>query len=505
MNTIRIRQAGRARSGCRVLLSLLFSVWAFSQPGAQGGPPTLVDFEAIPGITVLGAFGDGCCVIPLAARLSTQLQISHGVTFSSVAGYVAVVRLGTGHATSGANGIGGVNLANVLKYNSPVVITFNVPGSPSTPGVTDFVSIRGDMQPATGRATMEAFGAEGTLLATVTAADASGGLTLTIATPHIHSVRVTQTLSNIAYDDLRFNPPTPVRTLERPTANAGPDQQLHVGQTVELDGSASSDDNTDTANLQFAWTLTSKPDGSLATLTAPGSMHPSFVADLPGEYVAGLVVTDADGLASDTDTVIIGSNNTAPVADAGSAQGGVVGQTVTLDGSTSHDADSDPLEFSWTLAAPVGSAAALAGATDAIATFIPDQPGNYIATLTVIDPFGGVSAATVTVSVITGEDYAATAILDALRTLRGLRLDQVTTRGNRTAMQNFLVQAIAALEAGDFAEAKRKVAAALERTDGCALRQAPDGNGPERDWIVDCEAQGVVFELLSAALAAITA
>jgi hypothetical protein len=72
-------------------------------------------------------------------------------------------------------------------------------------------------------------------------------------------------------------------------------------------------------------------------------------------------------------------------------------------------------------------------------------------------------------------------------------------------MQNFLVQAIAALEAGDFAEAKRKVAAALERTDGCALRQAPDGNGPERDWIVDCEAQGVVFELLSAALAAITA
>jgi hypothetical protein len=193
------------------------------------------------------------------------------------------------------------------------------------------------------------------------------------------------------------------------------------------------------------------------------------------------------------------------VADAGSAQGGVVGQTVTLDGSPSHDADSDPLEFSWTLAAPVGSAAALAGATDAIATFIPDQPGNYIATLTVIDPFGGVSAATVTVSVITGEDYAATAILDALRTLRGLRLDQVTTRGNRTAMQNFLVQAIAALEAGDFAEAKRKVAAALERTDGCALRQAPDGNGPERDWIVDCEAQGVVFELLSAALAAITA
>ena len=504
MNTLRIRQAGGDGSRCRVLLSLLLSVWAFTQAGAQSGPTTVVDFEAIPGITALNGFGDGCCIIPSGARLSTQLQNSHGITFSSVAGYVAVVRLGTGHATSGLNGIGGVNVGNFLKYNSPVVITFNVPGSPSTPGVTDFVSIRGDMHPALVRATMEAFDAEGTLLATVSAADTSVGLTLAVATPGIHSVRLTQTESNIAYDDLRFNAPVAVRTLERPTANAGPDQQLHVGQTVELDGSASSDDNTDTANLQFAWTLTSNPDGSLATLTSPGSMHPSFVADLPGEYVAGLVVTDADGLASDVDTVIISSNNTAPVADAGSAQGGVVGQTVTLDGSASHDADSDPLEFSWTLAAPAGSMAALAGATGAIATFMPDEPGNYVATLTVIDPFGGVSAASVTVSVITGEDYAATAILNALRTLRGLRLDQVTTRGNRTAMQNFLVQALAAIEAGDLAEAKSKVAAALERTDGCALRQAPDGNGPERDWIVDCEAQAVVFDLLSAALAAIT-
>ena len=504
MDFLRIRQAGGARPAGRVLLSVLLSVWALTGVGAQVGPTTLVDFEAIPGITALGSFGDGCCVVPLTARLSTQLQVSHGVTFSSVAGYVAVVRLGTGHATSGANGIGGVNLANALKYNSPVVITFNVPGSPSTPGVTDFVSIRGDTQPATGRATMEAFDAEGTLLATATAADRTGGLTLTIAIPRIHSVRLTQTLSNIAYDDLRFNAPTPVRTLTRPTANAGPDQQLHVGQPVELDGSASSDDNTDTANLQFAWTLTSKPDGSVATLTAPDSMHPSFIADLPGEYVAGLVVTDADGLASDMDTILISSSNTAPVADAGSAQGVIVGQLVTLDGSASHDADSDPLEFSWTLAAPVGSLAALAGATSAIATFMPDEPGTYVATLTVSDPFGGVSSTTATVSVITGQDFAANAILNALRTLHGLRLDQVTTRGNRTAMQNFLVQALAAIEAGDLAQARSKVAAAIERTDGCARRQAPDGNGPERDWIVDCEAQAVVFDLLSAALAALT-
>ena len=108
-----------------------------------------------------------------------------------------------------------------------------------------------------------------------------------------------------------------------------------------------------------------------------------------------------------------------------------------------------------------------------------------------------------TISVISGEQYASIAILNALEALRGLRLDQVTTRGNRTAMQNFLTQALAALEAGDLAEAKKKVAEAIERTDGCALRQAPDGNGPQRDWVVDCAAQTVLFDYLTAALTAI--
>ena len=491
------------RNLSRVVLALLLSGLAFTRTGAQVGPATLVNFDAIPGISPKLNYFDGSGIVPLAARLSTQLQTSHGVTFSSVAGYVAVVRLGLGHATSGENGIGGVNVDNVLKYNSPVVITFNVPGEPSQPGMTDFVSIRGDKSPAAGTATMKAFDADGTLLASVTAADSTAGLTLTIATPNIHSVQVTQTQSNIAYDDLRFNHPTPVRTLERPTANAGTDQQLHVGQAVTLDGSASSDDNTATADLLFAWTLTGKPEHSAATLAEPSSMRPSFVADLPGEYVASLVVTDADGLASEADTVVISSNNTAPIADAGSAQAVYAGQLVTLDGSASRDADSDPLDFSWTLAAPAGSTAALAGASTAVAAFTPDLPGVYVATLTVSDPFGGIASANVTVSVISGQQYASTAIMNALEVLRGLRPDQVTTRGNRTAMQNFLTQALAAIDAGDLAEARSKIAEAIERTDGCGLRLAPDGNGPQRDWVVDCAAQAVVMEYLTAALSAL--
>lgn len=50
-----------------------------------------------------------------------------------------------------------------------------------------------------------AFDVGGALLASVSAHDVSGGLVLSISTPNIHSIRLTQTLSDIAHDDLRFN------------------------------------------------------------------------------------------------------------------------------------------------------------------------------------------------------------------------------------------------------------------------------------------------------------
>ena len=91
---------------------------------------------------------------------------------------------------------------------------------------------------------------------------------------------------------------------DRPEANAGEDQSVAVGETVLLDGSASSDPNGDA--LTFGWTLVSKPDGSTASLADADTATPSFVADLAGEYEVMLVVSD--GTLSDDDTVVITAN-----------------------------------------------------------------------------------------------------------------------------------------------------------------------------------------------------
>ncbi len=182
-----------------------------------------------------------------------------------------------------------------------------------------------------------------------------------------------------------------------PVANAGPNQSVIAGSTViTLDGSLSTDANGD--SIQFAWTLTGKPQGSSAALSDPTSAKPTFVGDLAGSYVASLVVNDgALNSNAASVTVTAATANATPIANAGSSQNVLTGTTVTLDGSASSDANNDPLTYSWTLTnKPAGSAAALAGATLAKPTFTADVAGNYVAALTVND--GQVDSASSTVT-----------------------------------------------------------------------------------------------------------
>ncbi len=184
-----------------------------------------------------------------------------------------------------------------------------------------------------------------------------------------------------------------------PMANAGTTQSLMTGAVVTLGGSASSDANNDT--LTYLWTLTTKPSGSTATLTAPATVKPTFTADVAGSYVASLVVNDGklDSTAS-TVTVTASVANAAPIANAGTAQSVLRASTVTLNGAASSDANGDDaLTYAWTLTSkPTSSTATLASATSVAPTFTADLAGSYVATLVVNDGQVNSTGSTITVT-----------------------------------------------------------------------------------------------------------
>jgi hypothetical protein len=196
----------------------------------------------------------------------------------------------------------------------------------------------------------------------------------------------------------------------RPVADAGADQTSLVGNTVHLDGSRSSD--LDGHSLSFLWSLSSKPEGSVAALDDATGVRPAFIIDRPGTYVAQLIVND--GVTdSDADTVIVSTANSAPRADAGPAQSVHWNGVVFLDGNASTDADGDVLGYAWSmLSRPEGSLAALEGAGTSGPSFLTDRPGVYVVQLIVND--GTVDSAPATVAV-TANNQAPVAVDDPAR------------------------------------------------------------------------------------------
>jgi hypothetical protein len=289
-----------------------------------------------------------------------------------------------------------------------------------------------------------------------------------------------------------------------PVSDAGPDQSIRAGELVQLDGSASFDDNTLSAALAYDWSFASVPAGSAAALSGANTSTPSFTADVAGTYLVELVVTDEGALGSAPDQVEVSSDNLAPSADAGGDRIVLVGTSIGLDGTGSTDPELDALSYAWAFASvPAGSTASIVDGNQDLASFTPDLEGTYSVTLTVSDFIGAGAPDTVEITATTAAEYSEFQIMSGADIVESLGPGQVSTGGNQNALLNFLGQAVVALQKGKTDNAIHKLEKALERTDGCALRGAPDGNGPGRDWITDCDAQIETYGLLSDALAAL--
>jgi hypothetical protein len=188
----------------------------------------------------------------------------------------------------------------------------------------------------------------------------------------------------------------------------GSNQNVTVATVVTLDGTASSDANFDF--ITYRWNIITRPTGSTSALSSLSSPKPTFTPDKAGVYVVTLIVNDGKVDSDVVATSITASlANSAPVAAVGVNQSIVVGSVVTLDGSTSSDANLDPLTYKWTLVSkPTNSVAVLSSATAAKPTFTADLLGTYVAALMVNDGKvdSSLVATTVTASVLNAAPVA---------------------------------------------------------------------------------------------------
>jgi hypothetical protein len=226
--------------------------------------PAWIDFEDFTGVS----FFPG--PVPLQNRLSDQMQFERGVRFSASDGAVAIVNLGPGHASSGTNGIGGLE-GGSLNYAVALEIIFTMPGAPAVPAMSDFVSIRIDQLGGAGPISMLAYNYDGALLGQTNVADVGGGV-IVMAIPGIHRV-VVQGNGSSAFDELFFNGLQPVLPSLNTELNEG-NLRLHwdavfANYILEASLSLGADSQWTTVNVMEA-------NGEYVAQLIPSAKHYFF-------------------------------------------------------------------------------------------------------------------------------------------------------------------------------------------------------------------------------------
>lgn len=184
-----------------------------------------------------------------------------------------------------------------------------------------------------------------------------------------------------------------------PVADAGPDQNIYLGESAQLDGSASTDPDGYEL-VSYNWTFTSTPAGS--NYAAPGivlaGMTPTFIPDLSGDYILSLVVNDGGFDSAAASVMISTSQNLAPLVNAtADTSSGFAPLTVNFDASASSDPENETIIFSWNFADPTTGIANVSTLVDPSHTFV--NPGLYVVMVDVIDSFGNLTQGSVDIDV----------------------------------------------------------------------------------------------------------
>ncbi|MCX8064573.1 MAG: PKD domain-containing protein [Candidatus Hydrogenedentes bacterium] len=178
------------------------------------------------------------------------------------------------------------------------------------------------------------------------------------------------------------------------------DVTAKVGDVITLNGAESYDPDGDP--LTFTWTLSSKPDGSIATISDSAKPTAVITIDKKGFYQGTLTVKDSANISNSAQFTITCINQP-PVAKVTSSQQVFIGQMVTLDASGSQDPDDDlpKCAYEWKLInKPHNSNVNIENPHQLKISFIPDIIGTYNFDFEIKDPENGYDKESVSIEVL---------------------------------------------------------------------------------------------------------
>ena len=170
----------------------------------------------------------------------------------------------------------------------------------------------------------------------------------------------------------------------RPVADAGSNQIAQVGQAVVLDGTASHDANGDT--LSYEWALLFKPLNSAAVLGNVDQSKATLTCDVPGIFVAQLIVSDDEldsAPATTTVTVSVAPPNHNPQITSSALTAGQVAAAYQYQ-VVATDQDGDALTYALSVS-PAGMSISGSG----LVSWTPGSTGTFAVTVRVTDGHGG--------------------------------------------------------------------------------------------------------------------
>ena len=186
-----------------------------------------------------------------------------------------------------------------------------------------------------------------------------------------------------------------------PVAEAGDEQTVNEGTTVELSGLNSID--TEGSIQSYSWQQLS---GSEVAIITPDAAQASFIApETSAEsnltLVFALIVSDAAGAQAADSVSITVVNNIAPIVSAGPAQSTVTGVNVILYGSAS-DSDGSIVSLEWEETSGLGGIELSADDVATVSFTVPNfaLDTQFVFELTATDDDGASTAATTTVTVV---------------------------------------------------------------------------------------------------------